>query len=137
MSGRSRTGGVRPDASGVSSGPGAGQAEQLVGSYPYAVDAIDVELKTTQKATITKILKGKVKDFIPVEKLKRQEVADRDAFKIFIKAEDGREGSFVVTYSLNKNSTLRRFISKYGKAPYVGQVIDVTENERGFLKPVL
>lgn len=116
--------------------PQPAEVEEL-GEGPVEVEAINVEIKTAQKATITKILKGKLADFIPVAKLKRPETASRDAFKVYFKAEDGREGSFIVAFTLNKNSTLRRFINKYGRAPYVGQVIDVAENERGFLKPIL
>lgn len=119
--------------------PRAPEAEEVgeASVGPAEVQAIEAEVKTTQKATITRILKGRLADFIPAQKLKRQETADRVAFKVYFRAEDGREGSFIVSFTLNRNSTLRRFIAKYGRAPYVGQVIDVTENERGFLKPIL
>ena len=82
---------------------------------PTEVEEVDIQLKTKGKAKVTKILKGKLSDFIPANKLRNPDMASRDAYQVYFQTEDGRQFRETFTASVAMNSKLRRFIAKYGK----------------------
>ncbi len=100
------------------------------------VEKIDLEIKDVQKAYITKIEKGVLKDFIPEDKIKNKDKADAETYKIYFETELGGKGSFLLTKSIHRNSNMRKYVIKYGKAPYLGQEITVSEDGKGFLRPI-
>jgi hypothetical protein len=114
-----------------------GKKEESDGNQEKAtVDKIDIEIKDVQKAHITKIEKGVLKDFIPEDKIKNKDKVDTETYKIYFETELGGKGSFLLTKSIHKNSNMRKYLVKYGKAPYLGQEITVSEDGKGFLRPI-
>ncbi len=100
-------------------------------SGPTEVNEVELNIKSKGKAKVTRILKGKLGDFIPVNKLRNPDMANRDAYQVFFQTEDGRQFKETFTASVATNSKLRRFIAKYGKLA-VGTEVEYAEDSRGF-----
>jgi len=120
-----------PKASDVISAP----AEPEVAG-PEEITELNISVSPRGRATVERILKGKLGDFIPAAKIKNQQYVDRDAIQIYFRTEDGRRFRETFTLSTAANSKLRRYISKYGP-PKVGQEIEYQEDARGFPRIVL
>jgi len=106
------------------------------GEGPKEVTEVEITLKSKGKAKVTKILKGKLGDFIPANKLRVPDMANRDAYQVYFETEDGRTFRETFTASIAMNSKLRRFLSKYGKLA-VGTEVEYAEDARGFPRLVL
>ena len=98
---------------------------------PVEITELDIKVNASGKAKITKIVKGKLGDFIPAAKLRNPDYATRDAIQVFFQTEDGRQFRETFTLSTAANSKLRRFIAKYG-TPKVGLEVNYQEDTRGF-----
>jgi len=120
-----------PKASDVISAP----AEPEVAG-PEEITELNISVSPRGRATVERILKGKLGDFIPAAKIKNQQYVDRDAIQIYFRTEDGRRFRETFTLSTAANSKLRRYISKYGP-PKVGQEIEYQEDARGFPRVML
>jgi len=103
---------------------------------PEEITELNISVSPRGKATVERILKGKLSDFIPASKIKNQQYVDRDAIQIYFRTEDGRRFRETFTLSTAANSKLRRYISRYGP-PKVGQEIEYQEDSRGFPRVVL
>ena len=103
---------------------------------PEEVSELNLSVSPRGKAKVVKILKGKLSDFIPANKLKNPQYSDREAVQIYFETEDGRRFRETFTLSTAANSKLRRYISRYG-APKVGQEIEYQEDARGFPRVLL
>jgi hypothetical protein len=103
---------------------------------PEEIEELSISVAPRGKATVEKILKGKLGDFIPASKIKNPQYVDRDAVQIYFRTEDGRRFRETFTLSTAANSKLRRYIAKYG-APKVGQEIEYQEDARGFPRVLL
>jgi len=114
-----------------------GQAPDINESFiedmqgPVEITELDIKVNASGKAKITKIVKGKLGDFIPAAKLRNPDYATRDAVQVFFQTEDGRTFRETFTLSTAANSKLRRFIAKYG-TPKVGLEVNYQEDTRGF-----
>lgn len=81
---------------------------------------------------ITKIEQGKLKDFFPIDKLKKAESGERDALQLT--AEAGAESCRVVmSITKFRNSNFQKYLRRYKKIA-VGTEIDLFRNESGFLR---
>jgi hypothetical protein len=120
-----------PKASDVISAPAEPEVEG-----PEEITELNISVSPRGRATVERILKGKLGDFIPAAKIKNQQYVDRDAIQIYFRTEDGRRFRETFTLSTAANSKLRRYISKYGP-PKVGQEIEYQEDARGFPRVVL
>jgi hypothetical protein len=103
---------------------------------PEEVSELNLSVSPRGKAKVVRMLKGKLSDFIPANKLKNPQYTDREAVQIYFETEDGRRFRETFTLSTAANSKLRRYISRYG-APKVGQEIEYQEDARGFPRVVL
>jgi hypothetical protein len=117
------------------SGPVSAQEPTEVAG-PEEITELNISVSPRGKATVERILKGKLGDFIPAAKIKNQQYVDRDAIQIYFRTEDGRRFRETFTLSTAANSKLRRYISRYGP-PKVGQEIEYQEDSRGFPRVVL
>ena len=85
------------------------------------------------EGNISKIEVGKIGDWIPVDKLKKKEQADRDAIQVHIDTPDGYPIRKVLTVSAHPNSALQRYLVKYGVYPKVGGVFPLEyDRKSGF-----
>jgi len=98
---------------------------------PVEISELDVKVNASGKAKITRMVKGKLGDFIPAAKLRNPDYAGRDAVQVYFQTEDGRTFRETFTLSTAANSKLRRFIAKYG-TPKVGLEVSYQEDSRGF-----
>ena len=98
---------------------------------PQEISELDIRVNASGKAKITKMVKGKLGDFIPAAKLRNPDYAGRDAVQVYFATEDGRQFRETFTLSTAANSKLRRFITKYG-TPKVGLEVNYQEDARGF-----
>jgi len=117
------------------SGPVSAQ-EPTEAIGPEEVSELNLSISSRGKAKVVRILKGKLSDFIPANKLKNPQYSDREAVQIYFETEDGRRFRETFTLSTAANSKLRRYISRYG-APKVGQEIEYQEDARGFPRVML
>jgi hypothetical protein len=114
-----------------------GQAPDISDSFvnemqgPQEISELDIRVNSSGKAKITKMVKGKLGDFIPAAKLRNPDYAGRDAVQVYFMTEDGRTFRETFTLSTAANSKLRRFITKYG-TPKVGLEVEYREDSRGF-----
>jgi hypothetical protein len=103
---------------------------------PEEITELNISVSPRGKAKVIRILKGKLSDFIPEQKIKNPNYVDRDAIQVYFETEDGRRFRETFTLSTAANSKLRRYIAKYG-APKVGQEIEYQEDARGFPRVLL
>ena len=120
-----------PSAPGPVSAPEPAEA-----AGPEEIEELNISVSPRGKAKITRMLKGKLGDFIPASKIRNPNYVDRDAIQIFFETEDGRHFRETFTLSTAANSKLRRFIAKYGP-PKVGMEVEYQEDARGFPRIVL
>jgi len=125
--GRERTAGQ--EAGGQAPGVSESFVEDMQG--PVEVTELDIKVNASGKAKITKMIKGKLGDFIPAAKLRNPDYAGRDAVQVYFMTEDGRQFRETFTLSTAANSKLRRFIARYG-TPKVGLEVSYQEDARGF-----
>jgi len=126
-----KSGHAGPKASGIISASAEPEVEG-----PVEITELNISVSPRGKAKVIRILKGKLSDFIPEQKIKNPNYVDRDAIQIFFETEDGRRFRETFTLSTATNSKLRRYIVKYGP-PKVGQEIEYQEDTRGFPRVVL
>ena len=117
------------------SGPVSGQPEPEA-TGPEDITELNLSVSPRGKATVERILKGKLSDFIPENKIKNPGYVNKEAVQIYFKTEDGRVFRETFTLSTAANSKLRRYISKYGP-PKLGQEIEYQEDARGFPRVLL
>ncbi len=103
---------------------------------PEEITELNISVSPRGKAKVIRILKGKLSDFIPEQKIKNPNYVDRDAIQVYFETEDGRRFRETFTLSTAANSKLRRYIAKYG-APKLGQEIEYQEDSRGFPRVLL
>ncbi len=103
---------------------------------PEEITELNISVSPRGKAKVIRILKGKLSDFIPEQKIKNPNYVDRDAIQVYFETEDGRRFRETFTLSTAANSKLRRYIAKYG-APKLGQEIEYQEDARGFPRVLL
>jgi len=103
---------------------------------PEEISELSISVSPRGKAVVEKILKGRLGDFIPEQKIKNPQYVNREAIQIYFRTEDGRRFRETFTLSTAANSKLRRYIAKYG-APKVGQEIEYQEDARGFPRVLL
>jgi hypothetical protein len=103
---------------------------------PEEITELSISVSPRGKAVVEKILKGRLGDFIPEQKIKNPQYVNREAIQIYFRTEDGRRFRETFTLSTAANSKLRRFITKYGP-PKVGMEIEYQEDARGFPRVVL
>jgi len=103
---------------------------------PEEISELSISVSPRGKAVVEKILKGRLSDFIPEQKIKNPQYVNREAIQIYFRTEDGRRFRETFTLSTAANSKLRRYIAKYG-APKVGQEIEYQEDARGFPRVLL
>jgi len=120
-----------PTASGPISAQGPAEAEG-----PEEIEELSISVSPRGKAVVEKILKGRLSDFIPEQKIKNPQYVNREAIQIYFRTEDGRRFRETFTLSTAANSKLRRYIAKYG-APKVGQEVEYQEDARGFPRVLL
>ena len=120
-----------PSAPGPVSAPGPAEA-----AGPEEITELSISVSPRGKAVVERILKGKLSDFIPENKIKNPQYVNREAVQIYFKTEDGRRFKETFTLSTAANSKLRRYIARYGP-PKVGQEIEYQEDARGFPRVVL
>ena len=120
-----------PKASDVVSAPGPAEA-----AGPEEIEELNISVSPRGKAVVERILKGRLSDFIPENKIKNPNYTNREAVQIYFKTEDGRRFRETFTLSTAANSKLRRYIARYGP-PKVGQEIEYQEDARGFPRVVL
>jgi hypothetical protein len=120
-----------PTASGPISAQGPTEAEG-----PEEIEELSISVSPRGKAVVEKILKGRLSDFIPEQKIKNPQYVNREAIQIYFRTEDGRRFRETFTLSTAANSKLRRYIAKYG-APKVGQEVEYQEDARGFPRVLL
>jgi len=120
-----------PKAPGPVSAQGPTEAEG-----PEEISELNISVSPRGKAVVEKILKGRLSDFIPEQKIKNPQYVNREAIQIYFRTEDGRRFRETFTLSTAANSKLRRYIAKYG-APKVGQEIEYQEDARGFPRVLL
>jgi len=119
----------------AASGPISAQ-EPTEAEGPEEIEELSISVSPRGKAVVEKILKGRLSDFIPEQKIKNAQYVNREAIQIYFRTEDGRRFRETFTLSTAANSKLRRYIAKYG-APKVGQEIEYQEDARGFPRVVL
>ena len=120
-----------PSAPGPVSAPGPTEA-----AGPEEIIELSISVSPRGKAVVERILKGKLSDFIPENKIKNPQYVNREAVQIYFKTEDGRRFKETFTLSTAANSKLRRYIARYGP-PKVGQEIEYQEDARGFPRVIL
>jgi len=120
-----------PTASDVISGQPEPEAEG-----PEEISELSISVSPRGKAVVEKILKGRLGDFIPEQKIKNAQYVNREAIQIHFRTEDGRRFRETFTLSTATNSKLRRFITRYGP-PKVGMEVEYQEDARGFPRIVL
>jgi len=120
-----------PTASDVISGQPEPEAEG-----PEEISELSISVSPRGKAVVEKILKGRLGDFIPEQKIKNAQYVNREAIQIHFRTEDGRRFRETFTLSTATNSKLRRFITRYGP-PKVGMEVEYQEDARGFPRVVL
>jgi hypothetical protein len=120
-----------PTASDVISGQPEPEAEG-----PEEISELSISVSPRGKAVVEKILKGRLGDFIPEQKIKNAQYVNREAIQIHFRTEDGRRFRETFTLSTATNSKLRRFITRYGP-PKVGMEVEYQEDSRGFPRVVL
>jgi len=120
-----------PAASDVISGQPEPEAEG-----PEEISELSISVSPRGKAVVEKILKGRLGDFIPEQKIKNAQYVNREAIQIHFRTEDGRRFRETFTLSTATNSKLRRFITRYGP-PKVGMEVEYQEDARGFPRVVL
>jgi len=120
-----------PAASDVISGQPEPEAEG-----PEEISELSISVSPRGKAVVEKILKGRLGDFIPEQKIKNPQYVNREAIQIHFRTEDGRRFRETFTLSTATNSKLRRFITRYGP-PKVGMEVEYQEDARGFPRVVL
>ena len=103
---------------------------------PEDITELSISVSPRGKATVERILKGKLSDFIPENKIKNPSYVNKEAVQIYFRTEDGRTFRETFTLSTAANSKLRRYISKYGP-PKVGQEVEYQEDARGFPRVLL
>jgi len=135
-------------ASVVKSGPKAEDnilaKPESEGLGPQEITELNISLSPRGKAKVIKIVKGKVGDFIPENKIKfgRDDIdflnrlLESPAIQIHFMTEDGRHFRETFRITLTGNSKLRRYINKYG-SPKLGQEVEYQEDSRGFPRLVL
>jgi len=114
------------------------------GLGPQEITELNISLSPRGKAKVIKIVKGKVGDFIPENKIKfgRDDIdflnrlLESPAIQIHFMTEDGRHFRETFRITLTGNSKLRRYVSKYG-SPKLGQEVEYQEDSRGFPRLVL
>ena len=82
------------------------------------------------EGTIKDIDVGKIGDWIPLDKLKKPESANKDALRLYIEVPDGYVIKQVVSVNSHPNSYLQRYLSKYKSYPVVGGKYPVEYNKR-------
>ncbi len=111
----------------------------------YEIEELNVptvDYGTTTKATVTKIVMGKLGALVDVNAIKNPTVRERmmrDINKTYVEIRfriGETEYRELFKYSLNPRSKLVKYTKKYG-APKVGQEIEVRFNDRGFPKIVV
>jgi len=122
---------VGPKASGVISASAEPEVEG-----PEEITELNISISPRGKAVVEKILKGKLSDFIPEQKIKNPQYVNREAIQIHFRTEDGRRFRETFTLSTATNSKLRRFITRYGP-PKVGSMEVEYQDARGFPRIVL
>ncbi|RLG86890.1 MAG: hypothetical protein DRO39_01925 [Thermoprotei archaeon] len=97
---------------------------------------------TVVKARITRIVRGRLKDLVDIERIRNPQVRerftrnkDRIAIQVWFEIE-GVEYRQTFLYSISRNSNLVALMRKYGELRK-GMEIEVTFNERGFPRIVL
>ena len=105
-------------------------------SGPEEISELNISVSPKGKATVERILKGKLGDFIPAAKIKNPQYIEREAIQVYFRTEDGRRFRETFTLSTAANSKLRRYIARYGP-PKIGQEIEYQEDSRGFPRVVL
>jgi len=120
-----------PTASDVVSAPAEPEVEG-----PEEISELSISVSTRGKAVVEKILKGRLGDFIPEQKIKNPQYVNREAIQIYFRTEDGRRFRETFTLSTATNSKLRRFITRYGP-PKVGMEVEYQEDARGFPRVLL
>jgi hypothetical protein len=120
-----------PTASGLISAEEPTEAEG-----PEEISELNISVSPRGKAVVEKILKGRLGDFIPEQKIKNAQYVNREAIQIHFRTEDGRRFRETFTLSTATNSKLRRFITRYGP-PKVGMEVEYQEDSRGFPRVVL
>jgi len=103
---------------------------------PEEISELNISVSPRGKAVVEKILKGRLSDFIPEQKIKNAQYVNREAIQIHFRTEDGRRFRETFTLSTATNSKLRRFITRYGP-PKVGMEVEYQEDSRGFPRVVL
>ena len=103
---------------------------------PEEISELNISVSPKGKATVERILKGKLADFIPAAKIKNPQYIEREAVQIYFRTEDGRRFRETFTLSTAANSKLRRYIARYGP-PKVGQEVEYQEDARGFPRVLL
>ena len=103
---------------------------------PEEITELSISVSPRGKAVVEKILKGRLSDFIPEQKIKNPQYVNREAIQIYFRTEDGRRFRETFTLSTAANSKLRRYIAKYGP-PKLGQEIEYQEDARGFPRVLL
>ena len=103
---------------------------------PVEITELNISVSPRGKAVVEKILKGRLSDFIPEQKIKNPQYVNREAIQIHFRTEDGRRFRETFTLSTATNSKLRRFITRYGP-PKLGQEVEYQEDSRGFPRIVL
>jgi len=119
----------------TASGPISAQ-EPTEAAGPEEIEELNISVSPRGKAKVVRILKGKLSDFIPEQKIKNPNYVDRDAIQVYFETEDGRRFRETFTLSTAANSKLRRYIAKYGP-PKLGQEIEYQEDARGFPRVLL
>ena len=94
---------------------------------------LDEKKKSRESAVegdIVKIVRGKLGDWIPKEKLNKPEDANKDAIQLHIEIPDGYTIRQVMTVSIHPNSYMERYLFKYKVRPVVGGKYPVEYNKR-------
>ena len=98
---------------------------------------IPLEPQSVYEATIIKIYRGKLKDFIDIDAIRKQEIrermeknADRDALEIWFQVEN-KQYKEVVMISRHPNSKLVKLLRRYG-ALKKGMKIQVYTTKWGY-----
>jgi len=102
---------------------------------------IPLEPQSVYEAEIVKIYRGKLKDFVDIEAIRRKDIrermeknADRDALEIWFKVVDKGVEKFykeVVLVSRHPNSKLVMLLKTYGKIK-VGMKVQVYTSKWGY-----
>ena len=103
---------------------------------PVEITELNISVSPRGKAVVEKIMKGRLSDFIPEQKIKNPQYVNREAIQIYFRTEDGRRFRETFTLSTATNSKLRRYIARYGP-PKLGQEVEFQEDSRGFPRVVL